>query len=372
MTAPMASRPRMCRSTGREPMAQPPGKATSASPKRATIGPSTRIDARMVFTSSYGAIRVLMVRGSISTASFSSITGSMPMRPNSSIMVVMSCRCGRLATVTGPSHSRVAARIGRAEFFAPEMRISPSRRAPPVIINLSIRISTPVGSGALGPGRAAEKFHSDRMDAAIGDPWVQMGIDLLLTLHRAQRRQFSANHVQLEIAAFALDFYLRSGQLSFKKALHFVGLHAQPQSAPCARGSDIIQKSPAPANPGKQDSDGGLLYRCGLGMRQQLGQFTDLSDFAHVFWHPADAQRLAGRLGISHETQQQRQTDAGGFLSGFLGLGDFPGPTIDGFVQVVAIALHRISELITEQLANVDTVDDDVAQLPLAADLFQS
>ena len=189
-------------------MAQPPGSATSASPKRATIGPSTRIDARMVLTSSYGAIRVLMVRGSISTLSFSSITGSMPMRPNSSIMVVMSCRCGRLATVTGPSHSKVAARIGRAEFFAPEMRISPSRRTPPVIINLSIRISTPLGSGALGPGRAAEKFHSDRMDAAIGDPWVQMGIDLLLTLDRAQRRQFIANHVQLKVAAFALDFYL--------------------------------------------------------------------------------------------------------------------------------------------------------------------
>src|SRR5690349_18376269 len=312
MTAPMASRPRMCRSTGREPMAQPPGSATSASPKRATIGPSTRIEARMVFTSSYGATRVLMVRGSISTLSFSSITGSMPMRPNSSIMVVMSCRCGRLATVTGPSHSKVAARIGRAEFFAPEMRISPSRRAPPVIINLSIRISTPLGSGALGPSRAAEKFHSDRVDAAIDNPRVQMGIDLLLTLHRAQRRQFIADHVQLEIAAFAFNFHLRVWQLSFKEALHFYGLHAQPQSAPCARGSDIIQKSPAPANPAKQDSDGGLIYRCGSGLRQQLGQLADLSDFTHVFRHPTDAQGLTGRLCIADEAQQQRQTDTAG------------------------------------------------------------
>ncbi|MNN23477.1 hypothetical protein D3C81_1368770 [compost metagenome] len=98
----------------------------------------------MVFTSSYGATRVLMVRGSISTASFSSITGSMPMRPNSSIMVVMSCRCGKLPTVTGPSQSRVAARIGRAAFLAPEMRISPSRRTPPVIISLSISVSPPI------------------------------------------------------------------------------------------------------------------------------------------------------------------------------------------------------------------------------------
>ena len=42
-------------STGRAPMAQPPGSDTSASPKRATSGPSTRIAARMVLTSSYGA-----------------------------------------------------------------------------------------------------------------------------------------------------------------------------------------------------------------------------------------------------------------------------------------------------------------------------
>ena len=45
----------MCWSTGREPIAQPPGSDTVASPKRASSGPSTRIDARIVFTSSYGA-----------------------------------------------------------------------------------------------------------------------------------------------------------------------------------------------------------------------------------------------------------------------------------------------------------------------------
>ena len=45
----------MCWSTGREPIAQPPGSETQASPKRASSGPSTRIEARMVFTISYGA-----------------------------------------------------------------------------------------------------------------------------------------------------------------------------------------------------------------------------------------------------------------------------------------------------------------------------
>ena len=38
--------------TGRAPIAQPPGSETSAWPKRATSGPSTRIEARMVLTSS--------------------------------------------------------------------------------------------------------------------------------------------------------------------------------------------------------------------------------------------------------------------------------------------------------------------------------
>ena len=40
----------VCKSTGREPMAQPPGNDTRAVPKRANKGPSTKIEARMVFT----------------------------------------------------------------------------------------------------------------------------------------------------------------------------------------------------------------------------------------------------------------------------------------------------------------------------------
>ena len=52
MSAPIACRPATWMFTGRAPMAQPPGSDTSALPKRASSGPSTRIDARMVFTSS--------------------------------------------------------------------------------------------------------------------------------------------------------------------------------------------------------------------------------------------------------------------------------------------------------------------------------
>ncbi len=117
--------------TGRAPIAQPPGSDTSARPNLASRGPSTRIDARIVLTSWYGAEYSLIVEASTSMRIFSSTVTDTPMRPRSSIIVVTSCRCGTLETMTGPSASRQPARIGRVAFFAPEMRTSPSSGMPP-------------------------------------------------------------------------------------------------------------------------------------------------------------------------------------------------------------------------------------------------
>ena len=47
IVAPSRSRPEMCMSRPREPMASPPGSATRALPHRATSGPSTLIEARI-------------------------------------------------------------------------------------------------------------------------------------------------------------------------------------------------------------------------------------------------------------------------------------------------------------------------------------
>src|SRR5437773_7801614 len=69
MFAPIARKPLMCWSTGREPIAQPPGSDTVASPKRASSGPSTRIAARIVFTRSYGASGELTLPALIVTRS---------------------------------------------------------------------------------------------------------------------------------------------------------------------------------------------------------------------------------------------------------------------------------------------------------------
>ena len=49
-------------------------------------------------------------RPSISICIFSSMVTDTPMRPNNSIMVVTSCRCGTLRMVTGPSASKRARR----------------------------------------------------------------------------------------------------------------------------------------------------------------------------------------------------------------------------------------------------------------------
>ena len=56
------------------------------------------------------------------------------------MVVVISCRWGTLHIVTGSSASKVAAMIGKAAFFAPEMLTVPSRGLPPLMISLSMRL----------------------------------------------------------------------------------------------------------------------------------------------------------------------------------------------------------------------------------------
>ena len=52
LSAPSSSSPCRCRLTGLEPMAQPPGSETTAWPSRASSGPSTRMEARILRTMS--------------------------------------------------------------------------------------------------------------------------------------------------------------------------------------------------------------------------------------------------------------------------------------------------------------------------------
>src|SRR5678815_5359913 len=70
---------------------------------------------------------------------FSSTVTLAPILPSSSIVVVTSCRCGTLPTITGSSAKSAPASMGSVAFFAPEMRTSPSRATPPWICSLSTR-----------------------------------------------------------------------------------------------------------------------------------------------------------------------------------------------------------------------------------------
>ena len=142
MRAPSAARPFRCWSMGRAPMAQPPGSETRARPSRASSGPSTRTDARIVLTSSYGASG----RGS-SEASTSSVcppfSGSRatfaPMCESSRPMVRMSARSGTSRKTLRPGASSAAAICGRVAFFDPLTSTSPFSGTPPSISIASIR-----------------------------------------------------------------------------------------------------------------------------------------------------------------------------------------------------------------------------------------
>ncbi|MCY1199244.1 hypothetical protein D9M72_106440 [compost metagenome] len=140
MSAPSAARPLMCWSTGRWPMVQPPGRLTRASPKRATSGPSTRIEARMVLTRSYGASRLSTLSAWSVTMPSAPRSARTPMRASRRSMVAVSFRCGTLDRASVSAVSRLAHRIGRAEFLAPEMEISPCSGEPPVMRSLSITV----------------------------------------------------------------------------------------------------------------------------------------------------------------------------------------------------------------------------------------
>ncbi len=92
----------------------------------------------MVFTSSYGARTEVFWLESASITILSPTTRRTPMRPSSSIVVVMSCRCGTLPMLTVSLVSSEATKTGNAAFFAPEMLISPRSGVPPVTISLSM------------------------------------------------------------------------------------------------------------------------------------------------------------------------------------------------------------------------------------------
>ncbi len=122
-------------SSGRAPIASPPGSATFARPVRPSNGPSTAIEPRILRTSSYGAsgigssgtvIRTLSTPPSVDAAT------SQPSRPSRACMVVTSLIAGRLLIVVSPGAMSAAAISLSTLFLAPTTATSPDSLAPPV------------------------------------------------------------------------------------------------------------------------------------------------------------------------------------------------------------------------------------------------
>src|SRR5262245_257611 len=210
IVAPIASSPFTCWSTGRAPIAQPPGSETLAWPQRASSGPSTSTDARMVFTSSYAAVGSLMAFA-CSTMPPSARSTPTPIWPSSFAMVDTSRSRGRLERRSGRSVSSAAHMIGSAAFFAPEMRISPLSGRPPVILSLSMVLFYPPivaelwRAAGVFPFLGREGLHRERMDL-FAHPVPERGVHQLVALHPAASGELRGHDQGLEMLAVARHF----------------------------------------------------------------------------------------------------------------------------------------------------------------------
>src|SRR5512132_2819407 len=129
--APSCSSARKWVSTRRRPMTSPPGGGRVTLPNRASIGPASRIDARMRAHSagSSGLGRTALV--STRTAFGPVQVTSAPRSARSASIVSTSRMRGMLSRSTGPSASTVAARMGSAAFLLPAGRMVPCSGRPP-------------------------------------------------------------------------------------------------------------------------------------------------------------------------------------------------------------------------------------------------
>src|SRR5207302_667795 len=130
-SAPSRSRARKCVSTRRRPITSPPGGGRLTRPKRASMGPARRIEARMrahsAGSSSRGSARAVFT----STLFGPSQRTSAPRCTSKASIVSTSRMCGTLSIRQGPSASSVAARIGRGAVLLPAGRIVPFKARPP-------------------------------------------------------------------------------------------------------------------------------------------------------------------------------------------------------------------------------------------------
>src|SRR5687768_5407249 len=214
IAAPMACSPLTCWSTGRCPIAQPPGSDTLARPQRASSGPSTSTEARMVLTSSYGAVGSLIERACRRMPPSAAGCTSTPIWASSLAMVATSISRGTPASCSGLALSNAAHMIGRAAFLAPDTRASPRSSRPPVILSLS--------TGA--PLLRRDGTHGKRVDL-LAHALAERRVHHLVALHAAAPGEAGADHQRLEVLAVADHLDMLAGQACLDAGFYAVWRH---------------------------------------------------------------------------------------------------------------------------------------------------
>src|SRR5688572_11652014 len=140
-----------------------------------------------------------------------------PICPRSFAMVDTSRSCGRLESASRFAVSSAAHMIGRAAFFAPEMRTSPSSGRPPVIFSLS----------TLLPLLRRQCLHGQSVDL-LTHAVAERLVDQLVALHPALARESIGHDHGLEVLAVADHLDVLAGEAAFDAAFHaFGGHHSQ-------------------------------------------------------------------------------------------------------------------------------------------------
>src|SRR3984957_1356382 len=135
-TAPNCRSPAWCISSGRDPMASPPGNATLARLHLPTSGPSTHTEARNWRTAAKSA-SYLGSSGEVMRTVAPANSTVAPRPLSTSAISGTSRMSGQLVIVLVPSARRVAAINLRTLFFAPPTATLPDNRLPPVTTNRS-------------------------------------------------------------------------------------------------------------------------------------------------------------------------------------------------------------------------------------------
>src|ERR1700724_4529683 len=172
--APNCLKPAWCISSGRDPIASPPGNATLARLHRPTSGPSTHTDARNWRPAAKSA-SYFSSSGDVTRTTDPSSSTVAPSPRKTSAISGTSRMSGQLVMVLVPSASKAAAISLSTLFLAPPTATSPDNRLPPVTTKRSAtRVSLVKPFRPVSRLRQSERYvfiHGSTSDPYLYPDW---------------------------------------------------------------------------------------------------------------------------------------------------------------------------------------------------------